>query len=97
VKPYLLSSQAERDLDEIKAYLLRESSQQVTRYIFRELREGMRFLGKNPYAGHLREDLTERAVRFWAVFSYFIVYDPEKRPVEIARILHGALDIPNIL
>jgi toxin ParE1/3/4 len=97
VKVYQLSPEAEKDLDGIKAHLLRESSLEVTRYVLRELREGMRFLGKNPGAGHLREDLTERRVKFWSVFSYLIVYDPEKRPIEVARVLHGALDIPKLL
>jgi toxin ParE1/3/4 len=69
----------------------------VARYVVRELREGIRFIARNPEAGHFRDDLTDQRVRFWAVFSYLIVYDPAKKPVEIARILHGKRDVEEIL
>jgi plasmid stabilization system protein ParE len=36
-------------------------------------------------------------VRFWAVFSYLIVYDPAKKPIEIVRVLHGKRDVKEIL
>jgi len=36
-------------------------------------------------------------VRFWPVFSYLIVYDPLKKPVEIVRVLHGKRDVEEIL
>jgi plasmid stabilization system protein ParE len=31
------------------------------------------------------------------VFDLFIVYDPEKKPLQIIRILHGARDLPSVL
>jgi plasmid stabilization system protein ParE len=34
---------------------------------------------------------------FWSVFSYLIVYNPAKRPVEIVRVLHGKRDVERIL
>jgi antitoxin ParD1/3/4/toxin ParE1/3/4 len=47
--------------------------------------------------GHLREDLTDEPVRFWSVYSYVIVYDPETQPLQILRILHGARDVRRVL
>ncbi|MGH9628750.1 MAG: type II toxin-antitoxin system RelE/ParE family toxin [Bryobacteraceae bacterium] len=79
---YVLSREAERDLDVIKAHLLAEAGLRVTRHVIRELREGFRFIAKNAEAGHVREDLTEQAVKFWPVFSYLIVYDLKKRPID---------------
>ena len=46
------------------------------------------------------EDLTPLPVRFWVVqpySNYLIVYDPEKKPLQIIRILHGARDLPSLL
>ena len=57
----------------------------------------MQFLASTPGAGHQREDLTDDAVLFWPVFSYLVVYDPSKRPIEIARVLHGKRDVATIL
>ncbi len=58
------------------------------------------FLEESPLAGRARKDLTSLPLRFWIVHpysNYFIVYDPEKKPLQIIRILHGARDLPSIL
>jgi len=57
----------------------------------------MRRLAQSPLMGHLREDLTDEPVRFWSVYSYVIVYDPETQPLQIIRILHSARDLRRIL
>jgi antitoxin ParD1/3/4/toxin ParE1/3/4 len=54
-------------------------------------------LGREPGAGHVREDLTSTPVKFWPVYSYLIVYDPETRPIQIIRVLHGMRDVEEIL
>jgi plasmid stabilization system protein ParE len=57
-------------------------------------------LADSPFAGTIRKDLTHLPLRFWAVHpysNYLIVYDPEKRPLQIIRILHGARDIRTVL
>ena len=97
MKAFILSPEAERDLDTIKGYLLNRAGVRITRYVMRELRSGIRFVAKNPGAGHLRQELTSEPVKFWAVFSYLIVYDPAKKPVEIVRVLHGKRDVEDML
>jgi len=97
MKGYFLSPEAGADLEEIKSYLLQETSLPVTRYVVRELRLGMQFLSSTPEAGHHREDLTDDAVLFWPVFSYLIVYNAATVPIEIARVLHANRDVATIL
>ena len=63
----------------------------------KEIRSALNLLGSQPGAGHLREDLTRRPVKFWPVYSYLIGYDPETKPVRIIRVLHGMRDIEEIL
>jgi antitoxin ParD1/3/4/toxin ParE1/3/4 len=58
-----------------------------------EVRRGLQFLAANPGAGHSRDDLTDEPVKFWPVFSYLIVYDPDMKPLGVARVLHGSQDI----
>ena len=94
---YLLTSEAERDLDVIKQYLVRQGGPRVARYVLGEIREAFRFLASSPEAGHSREDLTDAPVKFWTVFSYLVVYDPAKRPIEILNVIHGARDVPSLL
>ncbi len=94
---YLLTPEAERDLDEIKQYLLRHGGPRVARYVLREIREAFRFLARSPEAGHRREDLIDAPLKFWTVFSYLVVYDPAKRPIEILNVIHGARNVPSLL
>ncbi len=94
---YRLTDEAKDDYREIKTYLTREGGTQAARHVQGELRRAMRFLADRPGAGHSREDLTDRPLKFWPVFSYLIVYYPDQNPLPIARILHSARDIEVIL
>jgi plasmid stabilization system protein ParE len=63
----------------------------------RKINQAFGLLSRTPGAGQIREDLTIRDVKFWTVFSYMIVYDPAKRPIEIVRVLHGNRDLLRLL
>jgi antitoxin ParD1/3/4/toxin ParE1/3/4 len=41
--------------------------------------------------------LTERALKFWSVYSYVIAYDPSSKPLTVVAVLHGARDVAQIL
>ena len=77
----------------IRAYLLQQGGTRLVRYVFGDIRKALNFLADTPGAGHLRPDLTDEPVKFWSVFSYLIVYDPKRKPLGIARILHAAQDL----
>jgi len=71
--------------------LIRPSKSIVVLWKFFEL------LAENPDAGHYREDLTSRPVRFFPVYSYLVVYLAGTSPVQIVRVLGGAQDVEMIL
>jgi plasmid stabilization system protein ParE len=95
---YILSEAGRSDLLRIWLYIFQESGSpdQADRVLLK-LREAMALLSEQPDAGHLREDLTAKPVKFWSVFDYLVVYDPHSRPVQILRVLHGARDVENLL
>jgi toxin ParE1/3/4 len=68
----------------------------LARHVLRQIRTEMGFLAGTPGAGHARDDLTDKPVKFWPVFSYLIVYDPSAKPIGIARVLHGAMDLEKL-
>jgi plasmid stabilization system protein ParE len=48
----------------------------------------------------MRTDFTQLPVRFHLLLpyrTYWIVYDPSTKPVEIIRILHTSIDVSNAL
>jgi len=94
---YVLSPLAQRDLADIRDYYLKMGSPRVARQMLVELVEAFR-LARNPGIGHKREDLAEnRPVLFWAVRDYPILCRPERKPIDIVTVVHGARDIPALL
>ena len=93
---YIFSNEAEADFDSILEYIAADSVQSALDVHARFL-EVFQLLAENPEAGHYREDLTSRAVRFFPVYSYMVVYISGSRPVEIARIMGTAQDLESIL
>jgi plasmid stabilization system protein ParE len=94
---YILAPEAARDLVEIWCYIKKQSSLEMADHVESVIRNRIVFLAGNPSAGHWRKDLTQEAVRFFAVYSYLIVYRPETKPLQIVAILHGRRDIERIL
>jgi toxin ParE1/3/4 len=94
---YVLSEPAVHDLDAIKTYLIDRAGASVARHVLREVRSALQFLATRPGVGHAREDLTDLPVRFWPVFSYLVIYNPDTSPLEVLRVLHAARDVAAIL
>jgi len=96
MSPYILAPAAQRDLRTLQAYVAQENIQ-LARRVLAEIRAACARLADHPHLGHTREDLTDQPVRFWLVRTYYIIYRPETRPLEIVRIVHSARDIPHLL
>jgi plasmid stabilization system protein ParE len=92
----VLSLSAEQDIDEIITYLAEENSA-VARTFLDALFAAMDHLAEYPELGHLREDLTDKHVKFWPFkWHYLIIYKPTS-PIEIIRVLSGFRDIINLI
>ena len=92
MKPYKLMPAAEEDLAEIVDRIA-EDSPRNARKVFDKIHADAKKLAEMPLIGHTREDITDKPLRFWAVYSWLIVYRPETSPLEILRIVHGARDL----
>jgi plasmid stabilization system protein ParE len=94
---YALSPQAALDLVEIWHYIKNQSNLSLADRVESAIRERIVFLAKSPGVGHWRKDITHEAVRFYAVYSYLIIYRPDTKPLQVVAILHGHRDIGQIL
>jgi plasmid stabilization system protein ParE len=93
---FFYSPEARRDLLEIWEYIARDDLDAADR-VEREIEEAAILLAEKPELGHWRRDLTSKPVRFWCLYSYLIVYDPNSNPLEVVRILSGYRDIAVLL
>lgn len=94
---YVLAPQAARDLVQIWRYIKKESSEETADRVESVIRGKCLYLANFPHAGHLRPDLTAAKVRFLSVYSYLIVYRPEKKPLQVAAILHAKRQVSEVL
>lgn len=92
MKPYKLMPAAEQDLEELVEYVAKDSPRNAMK-VFDKIHAAARSLAEMPNMGHFRTDITDKPVRFWAVYSWLIVYRPDRKPLEILRIVHGARNL----
>lgn len=86
-----LSPVAEQAVDEIVTYIAKENPTAAHTFLD-SLFDAMEKLATYPDIGHIRDDLTDKPVKFWTFkWHYFIIYNPTI-PVEVVRVLSGFRD-----
>ena len=96
MKKYVLSVDADLDLDDIWEYIAADDIDAADRWIAK-LFDAFETLGGRPTSGHKRQDLTELPVLFWPVGTYLILYRPDREPIEIVAVTQGSRDAPAFL
>lgn len=89
---FRLSPAARSDLDEIWLYIARDNPAAADKLI-QILVSKFPMLASMPNMGRTREELSPR-LRSLPFGRYVIFYRPMENGVEIARVLHGARDLP---
>jgi len=88
---YALTARARADLASIAAHIGEVAGPLTAERVVLAFRSAFSVLGRQPNAGHARDDLTDDAsVRFWPVHSWLIAYSGQARPVTVLAIVHGA-------
>jgi antitoxin ParD1/3/4/toxin ParE1/3/4 len=96
VKEYVLSIEAELDLDGIWSYIAKDKIDAADRWIAK-LFDAFEALARTPAMGHMRKDLTDYQVLFWPVGAYLILYRVHSERIEIVAVAQGGRDIPSFL
>jgi toxin ParE1/3/4 len=92
MKKYRVSNTARLDLDEIWFYIAQDNPDAADKFM-RALLSRFPLLASMPEMGRQREELAAR-LRSFPIGNYLIFYRPMENGVEIARVLHGARDLP---
>jgi toxin ParE1/3/4 len=93
---FRVSLAASQDLESIWEYIAADNLDAADQLI-EQLRATIVWLARYPGAGHMRRDLGNRSVLFWAEGRYEIVYRVFGGEIEIDAVLHGSRDIPAVL
>lgn len=79
---YVLSEDADHDLNTIWDYIAADSVDDADRWIGK-LFEAFDSIGNAPGIGHKRSDLTALPVLFWPVGTYLVIYRATFRPLRL--------------
>ena len=93
---YVLSVDAEQDLNEIWEYIAQDSVDAADHWIAK-LFDAFQSLAQAPGMGRRREDLTAFPILFWPVGAYLVLYRAQAEWIEIVAVTQGARDIPALL
>ena len=93
---YRLTREAQANVDEITEFIAEDNVDAAIR-VLDALEDAFALIAANPEIGHNRDDLTDRPVKFWSVYSYLIVYDATSDPVTTIAVLHHTRDVERLL
>jgi plasmid stabilization system protein ParE len=96
VSDYRLSGQADKDLDDISAYIAEDNASAAKRVSTAIIRT-LQFLAKHPQSGMVRDDLRSGLRAFPArrpAHNYVILYyvNEDQDCIDVSDIIHGARD-----
>jgi plasmid stabilization system protein ParE len=92
VSDYVLSSDADFDLDDIWEFIAADQIDAADRWIM-----PLKPLRARPASATSARTLLPYPVLFWTVGAYLIIYRAERRPVEIVAVTQGSRNIPAFL
>jgi len=94
----VLAPQARRDLLEAARWIAKDNPT-AARGLRQAILDAAQRIGDHPQVGVVRPQLADEPVRFLILtgYPYLIVYNAERSPPLILRILHGARDLPDVL
>ena len=90
---FLLSRQAQAALDRLWDYYFDRGGPRLADRILGQIHDAIHRMIEKPALGHFRPDLTDKPLRFYRVYSIFLIYDPASSPLYIARVYHASQDI----
>ena len=89
---YTITTKAKKDLDDLWFYIAQDKISAANK-VENDLLEAFDLIATAPYIGTQRHDLLDIPVRFWIVHSYYVIYNPDTKPLQILRIINSYKDI----
>lgn len=93
---YRLTESAEADLDDILGFIAGRDGISRALHVYEAFVAAFERLADSPGIGTPKPHLTDDPVRWWPVFRFLVVYDAEREPIDILRVIHGARDLTRL-
>jgi len=90
---YTLTQSAEADLDDVLGFIAERDGTGRALHVYEQFVDACERLASFPGMGVRKSQLTDDAIRWWPVFQFLVVYDAERTPIDILRVIHSARDL----
>ena len=97
---YTLSQLAEADIVDAYRYIAEEGLNPIeARLVYERIVDTLEMLSQFPEIGQYRPDITSHPVKVFPVPNtrYLVFYDPQSRPIFIARVLSSSMNLTSLL
>ena len=100
-KPVVRRRKADEDIEAAFAFYLSEAGTEIAADFINRFEEAIEHISRHPAIGSPRYGhyLLVSGLRHWPInrFPYLIFYIEKDKHIELARVLHGRMDIPTQL
>lgn len=93
---YILTETASSELDEILSWIADHDGKGRALHVYGKFEDAFKHLASHPQTGTTRPNLTGEHLRWWPVFKWIVIYDPNL-PISILRILYGGRNIDSLI
>ena len=93
---YQLTETAYAELEAILVYIAERDGLERALHVNRQFHEAFGKLARMPGMGSTRSQLTGEHARWWPVFNFLVVYEPDDPGVIILRLVHGSRDLDQL-
>jgi plasmid stabilization system protein ParE len=94
---FVLTPDALADLEQIWLDVAERFDLGLADRVIDKITDSFLLLADHPEAGHYREDLAARPLRFWPVGPSLVCYNPSHKPIQILFVRRAAMDWPRFL
>lgn len=87
------------DVEECAGYLASEAGEKVACQWYESLKKALAYIRENPEIGRIRRDLPVYGIRTLNLRkypNYLIFYRVEKNSIELLRVRHGMMNLPEL-
>lgn len=93
---YTITAIAEADIKGIVHFIASRDGVDRALHVHDKFVDAFEALSQAPAIGRRKPEFTDDNIRWWPVLGFLVVYDAERSPIDILRVIHGARDLPEL-
>ncbi|MCU0866121.1 MAG: type II toxin-antitoxin system RelE/ParE family toxin [Planctomycetes bacterium] len=94
---YRLTATAARDVESALEFVASRDGLDRAMKLHDAFSQAFLRLAGRPGLGRVRSELTGESVRWWTVFDWLVLYQPNEVGIDVLTVVHGARELRNLI